>query len=589
MYTATNHNVNRIFHINNYFTGLLFNHDTTLYWNAIRGSSARTMNLTFKLFAAYLCMIGIAWAVEWNNAPNPLIVSIQGTDPIRFMPVYIGAGDTLLGTVEFTAGYPGKTPEETPTVMTIGGGFKGECKGHRDWFYYMSSTKITCGQFNAVMKAAGKPEHPFTTAMDCPATGITSDEVQSFISSVNQFVASHIAGIPKGDEHLMTYVRLPTEAEWEFAARGGKSVDKETFDQKTPYGDQKIEDFEWVAGPTSSHNKLNPVAKLKPNPLGLYDMLGDASEMTCTPFQIEAGQGPVGGMVKRGGNYRTRGEEVRTSMRGEFSFYSVDGVMKSYPDLGFRLVLSSLIYSDVERVQEIKNKWEEYRQTRIVPGSGSERMAPLSTRLDIANAKAINTEDNTRMSQTVNQDKKITNLENQIKDINALNHRYQENIAEVAVRQASQNAHIIANCAFSIENANTEIEEFNNKNSKYNKAFEQIQKNNPTNKDVANLIFYFKKLASDNASNLLDTRSKNLAFATPTYDDAMFLLTQIDPKIVKETFIKHINNLSNTSPTQVEVTKTAMKHYEDYLKYRRYDVGKWRAELLESFKKVYVP
>jgi len=81
--------------------------------------------------------------------------------------------------------------------------------------------------------------------------------------------------------------RLPTEAEWEYAARGGTQTyfwtgdmlrdDQENFNSTDPWGGG-------IATGKPYENKTLPVGSLQPNPFGLYDMLGNVIEFTCSLY-----------------------------------------------------------------------------------------------------------------------------------------------------------------------------------------------------------------------------------------------------------------------------------------------------------------
>lgn len=305
---------------------------------------------------ALLVAFSSAWAVDWAAPPDPLILPAPREQHIEFVPVFLQADDPVGGTAKFLMGMGGQSINESPTEVEVGGSFRTTRDGTADWFFYMAKTEVTANLFNAVMRSAGQPAKQFSGAGDLPAVGLTYLEVQNFLDAYNRWLSNKAGDVlPADEDGLKAFLRLPTEQEWEFAARGGRKVSAGEFSRKTPYGEEPLEEFEWFSGPSSSHNELQPAGKLKPNSLGLHDMLGNASEMTGSPFQLKAGQGPTGGLVKRGGNFRTRPEDLRSSLRGEFAQYDVSGDNKGVPELGFRLVLAAPIFSDIARVEELEN------------------------------------------------------------------------------------------------------------------------------------------------------------------------------------------------------------------------------------------
>jgi len=127
--------------------------------------------------------------------------------------------------------------------------------------------------------------------------------------------------------------RLPSEAEWEYAARAG--------DQSLrPSGSDDVEDEAWFIH--NSGDEPQPVAGLRPNAFGLYDMLGNAWEWTRDWYAPEtyAGgpsedpRGPETGWkkVRRGGSYHCPLHMVR------FAYRAADDPDSRYSVLGFRLV-----------------------------------------------------------------------------------------------------------------------------------------------------------------------------------------------------------------------------------------------------------
>ncbi len=125
--------------------------------------------------------------------------------------------------------------------------------------------------------------------------------------------------------------RLPSEAEWERAARAGAITDY-SFGN----GPEKLEDFGWYNG--NSENRLRLVADKRANKFQIFDMHGNVWEWVYDwygPYpkgRVENPQGPVHGKyrVLRGGSWKSPAEHLRASMRGD------DSPINTSPDVGFR-------------------------------------------------------------------------------------------------------------------------------------------------------------------------------------------------------------------------------------------------------------
>jgi formylglycine-generating enzyme required for sulfatase activity len=122
--------------------------------------------------------------------------------------------------------------------------------------FYIGETEVTQAQWRAVM---GTNPSGFKNCDKCPVENVSWMEVQDFISELN----SRSSGVR---------YRLPTEAEWEYAARGGL--------QSRGYkyaGSKHIDDdIAWYSG--NAGGKTRPVKGKLPNELGLYDMSGNVWE-----------------------------------------------------------------------------------------------------------------------------------------------------------------------------------------------------------------------------------------------------------------------------------------------------------------------
>ena len=182
--------------------------------------------------------------------------------------------------------------------------------------YYIGKTEVTQALWQAVM--GSNPS--YFKGSDRPVEWVSWDDCQEFIQKLNRLTGRNF--------------RLPTEAEWEFACRGGNNSRGYKYS-----GSNVIDDVAWYLG--NSGLKAYPVATKAPNELGIYDMSGNVWEWCSdwyadyTSYSQTDPTGPQSGSyrVYRGGSCLMPPRCCRSSIRidSDPSFRFID--------LGLRLAL----------------------------------------------------------------------------------------------------------------------------------------------------------------------------------------------------------------------------------------------------------
>ena len=180
--------------------------------------------------------------------------------------------------------------------------------------------------------------HPFVGGADLPLENVTWVEITSPCGFLQRLNESKIRKQIFVDESLTTYdFRLPTEAEWEYAARGGPNW----RDGLQFSGSNYIDAVGWYDRKHGDHTQ--PVGMKAPNQLGIYDMSGNEWEWCQEVFTREVATIPKDGSsfaghgeerVLRGGCFHNWAMHCTVSKRYEITQGYSDGC------IGFRLVLA---------------------------------------------------------------------------------------------------------------------------------------------------------------------------------------------------------------------------------------------------------
>ncbi len=240
-------------------------------------------------------------------------VLLPGNEPL--VMVWIPGGTFMMGRY---AGEKNSSLSEDPRhPVTVGG-------------FWMAKYELTKRQWIAVMRTAPWTGKPYVlTNLDSPAVWVSSDNAQSFLTALNSYTG-------------ITF-RLPSEAQWEYACRGGATT-------RFYWGDDTdltaIENYAWYYDnvynvPGQQYARV--VGMKLPNAFGLYDMSGNVWEWCEDDYHSNYTGAPVDGQawvdsprswfrVLRGGGWRNDGSMFCRSAE-RYQYY------RNSPDdpIGFRV------------------------------------------------------------------------------------------------------------------------------------------------------------------------------------------------------------------------------------------------------------
>jgi len=274
---------------------------------------------------------------DLNEAPPPLPPAEAGhetagraPDPKEPLANSIGMTFVTIPAGEFTMGLPDVGNDSNVPA---------ECPAHRVRItqpFWLGIHEVTRGQFAIVMRKAAAVGQPAinedTNVSDkLPASGVTWNEAAEFCRRLS---------LVQEERDALRWYRLPTEAEWEYACRGGKSAPPHRWQWQRRADDRSGE----TAG-IEPALAIAPVGSYPPNSLGLFDMRGNVWEWTADWFDrdyyarspVDDPRGPARGYFKvlRGSDWRFIGENCRIDA-------AVPPPWKSNLVVGFRVVCECL-------------------------------------------------------------------------------------------------------------------------------------------------------------------------------------------------------------------------------------------------------
>lgn len=251
---------------------------------------------------------------------SPLYAAELRHNDLGMSFVFVPPGEFRMGTsladaedIAFEMAEPdaGKFLDEAPVhTVVISQGF------------WLGRTEVTQGQWQRLMGDKPGPAEYWAQAdwEALPVVSVSWDMAQQFLTRLNE------------SDTQFRY-RLPSEAEWEYAARAGSTATR-------PVPVEQLGDYAWYI--ETSGDVPHPVASRKPNAFGLYDMLGNVWEWvndrygpdTYTKATRTDPTGPAQGAsrVRRGGSYHCPLYQTRPGYR------SANAPDTAYSVIGFRVV-----------------------------------------------------------------------------------------------------------------------------------------------------------------------------------------------------------------------------------------------------------
>ena len=247
----------------------------------------------------------------------------------------------------------------------------------QNYFYLVAKYEISNLQWQAVMDNACPATQPLAGEAAKPVTDISWYAAVDFTQKYTAWLLQNSPqSLPhfSGDNRNVGFMRLPTETEWEYAARGGHMAGSQQLLQEDffalPPGANK-EDYA-VYRPEGSARVEDTanIGSRKPNPLGIYDTAGNAAEMVLDAFRFSlAGRlhGSAGGFVRKGGSFLSGEAEILPGRREETPFFMADGPAHAR-DMGFRPVISGINTPGGSRPQELQAEWSKAGESMTAAG-----------------------------------------------------------------------------------------------------------------------------------------------------------------------------------------------------------------------------
>lgn len=310
-------------------------------------------------------------------------------------------------------------------------------------YYLMGKYEVSGLQWRALMDASC-PTGGLNTSDAQPKTEISWYDAIAFSQKYTEWLLkNHPTAVPRfaGDERNVGFLRLPTEAEWEYAARGGHATPTQWLQEEDFFplaAGTSVKDYA-VYRPEDAARIEESTARIgsrKANPAGLHDTSGNAAEMVMDVFRFSLGgrlHGSAGGFIRKGGSYLSGTAEIMPGRREEVAFFLQNGPVRTR-DLGMRLVISGINTPGGNRPNTLQSEWKKAGEDHaLLLDNTRNPLEELDRLLGMARSDA--------------ERENLQRLRNIIKDNNIALERQQHLATEALVRTAAFTIETIRNFA----------------------------------------------------------------------------------------------------------------------------------------------
>ena len=245
--------------------------------------------LSGSLLLSFAFSVGVG-AEEWEQklynpkpAEDDVVLPMPCGGAMTFRKIeteaagVLGDQSVFLGSFDPQNGY-----KENRIKVYVAGNFPGDTPNTR--YFLLGKYEVTELQFQAVM-GNGCPQPEAEERL--PKTKLTWFDAVGFAHRYTLWLLENARERLPRDGDSIGFARPPTEAEWEFAARGGRRVSASEFEDQTFPMPEDIGHYVWFQGSRSAKGQAQFVGMLEPNPEGLHDILGNVDEIAFDLFWLD--------------------------------------------------------------------------------------------------------------------------------------------------------------------------------------------------------------------------------------------------------------------------------------------------------------